>query len=155
MRNCTGLDHNLVSKMPDVLDKVTGSEVVIKSQNCELLREFTLQDCFKEGESVTLVVAYFGLLRSCNLASSTTFGPACRGFKCVKILDPSLSLAVLNSRLEMRQVSFVVRTVFIQERSRPGPLRFVMGPSTWVFPIPDSSSSCIYNWVLWRVVIYT
>jgi len=38
-----------------------------------------------------------------------------------ELLDPPLSLAVLNSRSEMRRISFVVVEVFAQERSRSGP----------------------------------
>jgi len=43
-----GVDHHRVSKMPEVLEWVTGSGVVVKDWGCEVLRELTLQNCFRE-----------------------------------------------------------------------------------------------------------
>ena len=51
------LDHHLISKMSDILDWVTYSEVIVEDQSCELLQKLTLYNLFGEGEQETLADA--------------------------------------------------------------------------------------------------
>jgi len=44
------VNHHLIPKVPNVLNWVTRSGVVVKSWSCELLGELTLQDLFGERE---------------------------------------------------------------------------------------------------------
>ena len=52
-----GIDHHLILKMPDVLDR----EVIVNGRSRELLWKLALQDVFDEGESETLVAESVGL----------------------------------------------------------------------------------------------
>ena len=105
--------HHFVSKMLDVPNGVAGSGVVVKGWSYEFLRELTLQDCLGERE-----IRDFGsgLLWSAMKLQFHFFDPFLDQLVDVsdvgELLDPPSSLAVLNSRSEMRQISFIVRRIF-------------------------------------------
>ena len=49
-RIIAGVDYHFVSKMPDVLDRVAHSGVVVEGYSRQLSRELSLQDLYGEGD---------------------------------------------------------------------------------------------------------
>ena len=123
------VDHHLISEVPNVLDRVAGSEVVVKDWSCELLRELTLQDLFgergvKDFGSCLFLSAMELQLRLLDLPLDQVV----EGLYVRELLDPPLSLVVLNSCSEMRRI--IVEVVLHRTEVGMICLRLVMSLST-------------------------
>jgi len=116
--------------VPDVLNRVTRSGVVVKNRSCKLLQKPALQDLFEErgvGDSGS------DLFRSALELQFSLLDPSLD--QLVKIsdvgrfFDASPSLVMISFYSEMRRIDLVVGVIFVQEGRWSGPPQICDGPT--------------------------
>ena len=140
--------------MPDVLNRVTRSGVVVKSWSCELLKELALQDLFGErGVEDSGSDLFWSALDLQFSLLDPSYDQLVEGTDVWRFFNFFSCLPLISWCSETRRIGLAIGVVFIEGDVSLDRLKFVMGPSVWVSSILGLLLGCVSSWALY-VVIY-